>query len=194
MQPPRDDCSGRAPRGRRAVLAALVASCLASAHWPASARAGNLVDLASRPAAPDFVLQDIDGRVHRLSQMRGAVVLINFWASWCAPCRAEMPSLERLRQRVDEKDVRILAVNLGERREAVTRFAASLDPAPTFDILLDRELHASRSWPTRVLPITYIVDKGGRVTHVSRGARYWDGAEVVELIHALSRAPEDADS
>ncbi|KAA3632008.1 MAG: TlpA family protein disulfide reductase [Proteobacteria bacterium] len=154
-------------------------------------QAGSLVALGSRPVAPDFELEDIGGVTHRLSDMRGTVVLVNFWASWCAPCRAEMPSLERLKKRVDTTSFEVLAINLGESKEDISRFYFSLDPPLTFKILMDRDMHASQFWPMKALPMTFLVDKSGRVTHVSRGARRWDTIEVAKIIEFLDQATEE---
>lgn len=154
-----------------------------------AAIAGDLTALNSRPVAPDFELEDMGGSRYRLSDLRGTVVLVNFWASWCAPCRAEMPSLERLKNRIEKPDFKILAVNLGERKEDISRFYFSLNPPLTFKILMDRDMSASQYWPMRGLPMTFLVDKAGRVTHVSRGARRWDTDDVAEIIEFLHDTP-----
>jgi thiol-disulfide isomerase/thioredoxin len=162
------------------LAAAVVALALCS---PVSA--GGLFELDTKPQAPDFELLDIGGETYRLSEHRGRVVLVNFWASWCAPCRAEMPSLERLKQRIDGEDFEILAINLGETKEDISRFYFSVSPPLTFKLLMDRDQQASQYWPMRGLPMTFLVDKEGRVTHVSQGARRWDTSEVSEVIESL---------
>ncbi|GJL82253.1 MAG: hypothetical protein DHS20C01_18870 [marine bacterium B5-7] len=163
---------------------------LALFFWSSGMHAGELVALNTRPLAPDFELNDLGGKSYSLSKLRGSVVVVNFWASWCAPCRSEMPSFEGLYKRIDSPDFRILAINLGEDREVVSRFYFSLGEPLTFTVLLDPLMTASQYWPMRGLPMTFIVDKSGRVTHVSRGARHWDTAEVAELIASLQRDPE----
>lgn len=175
------------PLRRLALKAGIAAGCLGIVGRGSVAAAGDLVTLPSRPAAPEIALPDLSGLVHRLSGMRGQVVLLNFWASWCAPCRAEIPSLERLHQRGGRFAPRIVAVNLGEDRAAVESFVRGLSPKPTFDILIDREGRARESWPLRGLPTTFVLDPDGRVSHVSQGARHWDGAEVRALVNALQQ-------
>jgi thiol-disulfide isomerase/thioredoxin len=183
-------CSLRAGAGGaagivRRLLFALAVAAIAST----SSMASGLVELNSRPAAPDFELADIGGKLHRLSDLKGTVVLVNFWASWCAPCRAEMPSLERLKKRVHADDFHILAINIGEGKEDISRFYFSVNPPLTFEILMDHDMSASQYWPMRGLPMTFIVDKGGRVTYVSRGARRWDTPEVTRVIESLAKDP-----
>lgn len=168
-------------------MSSILLALALSSGFLEGAEAGALVALNSRPMAPDFELEDIGGKAHRLSDMKGSVVLINFWATWCPPCRAEMPSLERLKTQVNDADFRIVAVNLGEKKEDISRFYFSLNPPLTFKVLMDRDMRASQFWPMKGLPMTFLVDKAGRVTHVSQGARRWDTNEVKGIIEALGR-------
>ena len=147
--------------------------------------AGELVQLKSRPAAPDFELPDIGGATHRLSDYRGQVVLVNFWATWCAPCRAEMPSLERLKRNFQNSELKILAVNLGETKREISNFYFKTDPQLTFKLLMDLEGDASQYWPMRGVPMTFLIDKDGNVSHVSEGAKRWDTSEVAKVIREL---------
>lgn len=151
----------------------------------ATAKAGNLTALTTRPSAPDFELIDIGGETHRLSSLKGKVVLLNFWASWCAPCRAEMPSLQRLLQLIGNEEFVILAVNLGESKEDIARFYFSINPPLTFTLLMDSDLAASQYWPVQGLPATFLLDRAGRVSHVSHGARRWDSDDAVIAIRRL---------
>jgi thiol-disulfide isomerase/thioredoxin len=87
------------------------------------------------------------------------VVLINFWATWCPPCRKEMPALERLSTRLGADPFMVLGVNVGEDPERIADFLQSLPVPPGFPILLDRSGDASREWEVRVVPTTWVVDR-----------------------------------
>jgi len=152
-----------------------------------SAGIGGLTALSARPKAPDFALRDIGGRVHRLSELHDKVVLINFWATWCPSCRAEMPSLQRLWSGLEDEEFVILAVNIGESKEQIAQFYFSIHPPLTFELLIDPDGEASQFWPLRGLPVTFLVDKRGRVTHVAHGARRWDTQQVVHTVMSLLR-------
>ncbi len=149
---------------------------------------GALTELPGRPPAPDFELPDIGGKLHRLSDLKGKVVLINFWATWCPPCRGEMPSLERLWNQLKDQDFKILAVNIGESNEQIAHFYFSVRTPLTFSILTDRHRLASQYWPLRGLPGTYVVDREGRVTHVAHGARRWDSREMIRTLQKVINA------
>ena len=150
-----------------------------------SAAAGGLKMLSQRPEAPNFELRDIGGQAHLLSLYRGKVVLVNFWASWCAPCRAEIPSLQRLHDLLKSEDLVILAVNMGERKQDVANFYFQIDPPPSFTILMDPDMSASQYWPVRGLPATFLIDRSGRVSYVSHGARRWDESDAIKTIRGL---------
>ncbi|WP_405055193.1 TlpA family protein disulfide reductase [Acidiphilium acidophilum] len=113
--------------GAAAAGAALTGSALAGVNAPLTA-------LAPRPPAPDFTLPSVAGPTYSLKQFRGTVVLVNFWATWCPPCRAEMPSIERLHQSIKNKDLQILALDQGETQSVVFAYLGQLTPSPTFPI------------------------------------------------------------
>ena len=147
--------------------------------------AETLTTLPHRPNAPILELPDISGEILTLQDMRGRVVLVNFWATWCPPCRAEMPSLQRLRDKFSPNDFRLLAVNVGESKQTIDQFFGSMRTAPTFTVLRSNGHDIPKQWPVRGLPATFIVDKDGRVTHVASGARLWDSREVLTTIQQL---------
>lgn len=144
-----------------------------------------LYSLDSRAQAPDFTLVDLIGENHQLSEYQGKVVMINFWASWCMPCRAEMPSLERLNQSLGNQDFHILAVNVGDTRQRVVEFLSSIAPQLTFPLLIDEQSTTTRYWPVKGLPTTFIVDPKGNVSHLAIGPRKWDNAEIADLLREL---------
>jgi len=141
--------------------------------------------LSPKKPARDFSLPDLDGKPHKLSDYRGKVVLVNFWATWCPPCRREMPSMERLSQRLQDQPFVILAINQQEEADQVFVFTGQLDPAPTFPILFDRDSTVSHAWGVLGLPTSFIVDKQGRVVYRAMGGREFDHPEIEQTIRAL---------
>ena len=144
-----------------------------------------LTALKPRPAAPDFALQDLEGKTQRLSQYKGKVVLINFWATWCPPCRREMPSMERLYQKLKSEPFIVLAPDQLESFDLVFSFTGQLDPAPTFPILLDEKSKTPKAWKVKGLPTSFLVDKKGRIAYRAVGGREFDHPEIEKVIRAL---------
>jgi peroxiredoxin len=134
---------------------------------------------------PALELDDIDGKTHRLADYRGKAVLINFWATWCKPCRDEMPSIERLRTSLEGKPFAVLAVNVGESANAARAFAATLPLG--FPLLLDRDTRASRAWGARVLPATFLVGPDGVARFSYLGELDWAQPEVRTLVEKVMR-------
>lgn len=142
-------------------------------------------------AAPPLALQDLDGRVHRLEDYRGQVVLINFWATWCEPCREEMPSMNRLRASLAGRPFEVLAINLAESEPRIRRF---LEQLPLdFPVLMDRDSAAAKRWQARLLPVSFLIGPDGRIRYSAVGELNWmqesvRGAIVSLLPPALPRA------
>jgi len=145
----------------------------------------SLTVVADRPEARDFTLKDLDGKNWRLSGLRGKVVLINFWATWCPPCRRELPSLERLWRLLGSESFVVLAIDVGEDADTVFAFTGMLEPAPTFPILLDRDSAVLGNWPVKGLPTTFVVDKKGRIVYRAVGGREFDAPELVGQLRGL---------
>ena len=172
------------------VSAALVACC---ALVPAAAYAADLPPLShsltmqTPKPAPAMKLKDLDGRTVDLAQFKGKVVLINFWATWCPPCRREMPSMERLSQVFKGQPLVVLAVDVGEDPDTIETFTSQLDTTLTFPILLDTRSHSMRAWKVAGLPTTFLVDKQGRIVASAVGGREFDHPEIVKTVRALVR-------
>jgi peroxiredoxin len=123
--------------------------------------------------APDFALQDVDGRAVRLSNFRGKVVFLNVWTTWCPPCRTEMPAMEALYQRLRDRDFVMLAVSAdAEGRKVVAPFVQEL--GLTFPVLLDPDGQVPRRYRVTGYPETFIIDRNGRVVAHEVGPREWD--------------------
>jgi len=129
----------------------------------------------------------MSGATHDLAAYRGKVVLLNFWATWCEPCRAEMPSIERLRQQFSEAPFVVLAVNVDEPEARIRRF---LERMPLhFVMLLDPGMQATRAWNARILPASYLIGRDGRIRYSVRGDLDWSSEHVVTAVRELLRGP-----
>ena len=171
---------------RRRVLGGAAVAALAgfSVTWPEQAVAAHTARPwpAGKPT-PEFALTDLEGKVWTLAALRGKPVLLNFWASWCEPCRTEMPSLELLATRHERVGLTVLAVNYREGRPAIQRFLG-LQPV-SLPILLDREGDAAAAWTPRVFPTTVLIDRRGTPRHQVMGGLDWLGADAAALVLPL---------
>jgi thiol-disulfide isomerase/thioredoxin len=124
---------------------------------------------------PPLALKDLNGKTWELSALQGRAVLLNFWATWCEPCREEMPSLQTLAQRHEGEGLLVLMVNYRESVTAIKRF---LERVPlSMPVLLDADGTAARAWTSRVFPTTVLIDRSGRPRHQVVGAVDWHGDE-----------------
>jgi len=137
--------------------------------------------------APNFQLRDLAGNVVSLSQLRGKVVLLNFWATWCGPCRVEMPAMEQLYRTFPRREFEILAVSTDPQGAAVTR-PFQQEMGFTFPILHDSEYRVGLTYGARTLPMTFMVDRLGVIRQKVFGARDWDSPEARELIYTLLKS------
>ncbi len=134
-------------------------------------------------ATPPLVLQDLDGRTHRLEDYRGKLVLINFWATWCEPCRAEMPSLNKLRTALAGRPFVVLAVNLAEPESRIRHF---MEQVPLeFPVLLDRDTAVAKGWKARILPASFLVGPDGRIRYSILGEIDWTEERARKAIAVL---------
>ena len=134
-------------------------------------------------AAPPLALEDLAGKTHRLADYRGSVVLVNFWATWCEPCRAEMPSMNRLRRSLAGRRFEVLAVNLAEPLARIQKY---LDTMPLgFPLLRDRDSATSKAWKARLLPASYLIGRDGRIRYVAYGEIDWTSEPVREKVMQL---------
>jgi thiol-disulfide isomerase/thioredoxin len=163
----------------------LLVFCSASADWQQPKLSYNLTPVKTITQASDFELMDMDEEKKKLSDFRGKVVLLNFWATWCPPCIREMPSMERLHQEIDAKDFKVIAVNQMENADDVFAFTGQLEIDPTFDILFDTTSSVSRAYAVRGLPTTYLIDKQGKIRYRAVGGREFNHPEVVRIIKEL---------
>jgi thiol-disulfide isomerase/thioredoxin len=147
---------------------------------PAILAMGKAPDSSKAQKAIDFTLMDLNGRSHTLSEYKGKIVFLNFWASWCGPCRAEMPSMQKLYETWDKNKFEMLAVNLGEDEERVREFAR--ENGYSFPILLEREEKVAEKYMIRGIPTTFLIDEHGNVIEKIVGTREWTLEELQGLI------------
>ena len=134
-------------------------------------------------ATPALALRDLEGREHRLADYRGKVVLVNFWATWCEPCREEMPSMQRLRASLAGRPFEVLAINLAESESKVRRF---LEQMPLrFPVLLDRDSGVAKAWRARILPVSFVIGPDGQIRYTALGELDWNEEKVRRAIAAL---------
>jgi len=160
---------------------ALLAAVLLLAGAPSTPAAELKSWSGKQPAA--FELKDLSGRTHRLADYRGKVVLVNFWATWCEPCRDEMPSIERLKERFAGRPFTVLAINVDEPESRVRRFLSSMPVS--FVVLLDHERRLTRAWNVRLLPASYVIASDGMVRFTALGELDWSAPDVAARIARL---------
>ena len=168
------------------VILASLLTLTVEAAWEDQPKLGHKLTAVPKPIpAPEFTLEDMDEEQHSLKDLRGKVVLLNFWATWCPPCRREMPSMERLYQKLSGEDFTVVAVNQMEDGDHVFAYIGQLDVDPTFTILFDKDSKVSNSFSVKGLPTTYLIDKQGNIRYRAIGGREFDHPEVEKQIMQL---------
>jgi thiol-disulfide isomerase/thioredoxin len=137
------------------------------------------------PPAPPLALEGLDGESYDLADYRERVVVINFWATWCPPCIAEMPAIQSMWEKLNPAGLEVLAVNAGESSSDITAFLSRFEPRLTFPILLDPSGMAFEGWRVRGLPKTYVVGKQGRIIYEAEGGRGMDSEHIRGLLQGL---------
>lgn len=137
---------------------------------------------AGSMAAP-FELTSLDGKVVRSSELAGRVVLVNFWATWCGPCKEEMPSLARLQQQLDPTRFAMLTVTTDLQRQGITHFLSQL--GVSLPVLFDEDQEVSRSFMVRGLPTTIVIARDGMLVGRAVGPRAWDSPEALAAMQQV---------
>ena len=138
--------------------------------------------------APDFAVPDLAGQAVRLSGLRGQVVLVNLWTTWCPPCREEMPSMEKLYQRLEGRGFTLLAVSQDESgKEAVEPFVREL--GLTFPVLIDPEHQVGDRYNVWGYPESFLIDREGHIVERIIGPRDWTSPDQVAAIERLLETP-----
>ncbi|EAV41271.1 thioredoxin family protein [Stappia aggregata IAM 12614] len=173
---------------RRDILGGLAAGAVAATPAFGAEHDFTYLGLAEPPMvidAPELDIPDLSGNIHKIEDYRGKIVVISFWATWCPPCRKEMPTLARLNRQLGLDRFAVLAVNVGDREDRVRDFLEKIDH-DALPILLDQDTKLVSKWFIRGLPVTYLLDPKGRVIYGAIGERVWDSPAMISGLKSLS--------
>lgn len=148
-----------------------------------------LMPQSAKPAPP-LVVKDLDGKPIDLKTLRGRWVMVHFWASWCGPCRKELPSLQHMRSTLGERVPALIMVNTAEPEEQVFAFLPTV--APDLNTYLDPDGSATERWQPRGLPSTFLVDPSGDIRYLALGGRAWDSPTYLTFLKKLAAKSPDA--
>ena len=146
--------------------------------------ATNLKPYAGKGKTPSLELYDLQGQKHSLKDYKGHIVLVQFWATYCTPCRKEMPSMNQLMKKMADVPFKILAVDMGEEQEEVKSFVNEVKPE--FTILMDSSGKSIADWRVFAAPSNFIIGPDGNIKYTLFGGVEWDSDELVTQLKALS--------
>lgn len=139
--------------------------------------------LLEKIPAVDFSIRDYDGNEYSLKQSRGKWVFLHFWASWCGPCRKEMPIIQTLKTQLANKPIEFVLINTAEDEDTIFSFLSAV--APALKSYMDKDGELTDSWSPRGLPTTFFIDPRGNRRYLSLGGRPWDNAVYQEFIQQM---------
>jgi thiol-disulfide isomerase/thioredoxin len=168
---------------RLSSCTALLLLCLA-AQLPAGELPPGVMPVAGT-VAPPLQLDNMDGEAYDLANSGGHWRFVHFWASWCGPCRREMPSIQKMLPLIDEADIEVVLVNTAETEDEVFTFLGIV--APDLVPLMDTDGLVTAAWQPRGLPATYLVDPGGHIRYQALGGREWEKPVYVDFLRGLAR-------
>lgn len=134
--------------------------------------------------AKDFTLKDLTGKSISLSDYKGKIVFLNFWATWCAPCRHEMPSMEKVHKKYKGGDFVVLAVATDNKGEEIVKPFID-EHGYTLPVLIDKNSDVSDSYSVFALPTTFIIGRDGKIIEMVQGVREWDSKEILDYFDEL---------
>ena len=162
----------------------LFSLCLALFTSQANSAAGTLKQYKGKLTSPEFSLTDIQGNKHLLSDYKGNIVLLQFWATYCSPCRKEMPTMNKLIKKMEGKAFKIVTINMAESRQTVEKF---LNEVPVdFPVLLDSDGAILSQWKVFAAPANFILDKKGNIIFTLYGGIEWDSDDMVHKLIELT--------
>jgi len=171
-----------------ALLLLTMLSCITGLSWAATPFEQLRIsrELAGTPMPP-FELKALDGKLINSSTLKGRVVLLNFWATWCGPCKEEMPSLAKLKHHFRNNDLCLLTITADLQPEAIKAFLKILKV--DFPVLLDKTNDVSHAYMARALPLTVLIDQEGKLIGKAMGPRQWDSPEAIAMLEDLLENP-----
>ena len=136
---------------------------------------------------PTISLQDLNGKTHTLSQYRGSIVLVQFWATYCPPCIKEMPSMNSLQNKLKKADIpfKILAINMAESKAEVEKFVKIINPE--FTILMNEDGSNIQQWQVFAAPSNFLINKQGEIAYTLFGGVEWNSKKIINKITQLSK-------
>ena len=168
----------------RGLIAAVVLSATAGPVWADDLFTTLKVSrVAPGTVAAPFDLQSLDGRLVQLADLQGKSVVVNFWATWCGPCKEEMPAFERLRRQLDPDRFVLLTITTDLQRAGIKQFLANLNVQ--LPVLFDEQQDVSQAYLVRALPTTVFIDRQGALLGRAVGPREWDAPKAVQALQGL---------
>lgn len=164
-------------------LAILLLAALSLSVWAAELPPG-VMRVAGIPA-PALQLDNLDGEPYDLSKTGGHWRFVHFWASWCGPCRKEMPIIQRLSTLLEDSGIEFVVINTAETEDTVFSFLGIV--APDLDPLMDTDGLVTETWQPRGLPATYLVDPEGRIRYQALGGRDWEQPVYMDFLRGLDQ-------
>ena len=170
-----------------ALLVSANAGLAGPVDWQAARDAGlpKLAELAAPVAVPDVALTDPEGTAHVLSDLKGKVVLLNFWATWCAPCREEMPSLDALQKAKGGEDFEVLTVASGRNTAAVINRFFQESGVTALPTLTDPQMALARAFGVMAMPVTILIDAEGNEVARMTGDADWSSPAALALVDQM---------
>lgn len=141
-----------------------------------------LITLDGRPA-PELKLDNLDGEPFDLENSKGHWVFVHFWATWCGPCRKEMPTIQTMANKMEKTSLEIIMINTSEDEETVFNFMGIV--APDMTPLMDLDGKVTERWQPRGLPSTFLVDPEGKLRYLALGGRQWDSPPFIQFLQSL---------
>ena len=142
--------------------------------------------VATNPLAPNYALRDINGEEYRLSEHRGEIIVLTFWAPWCNPCMAELPHLNRIDKNYEDRDVNVVAVSIDAARHISKVKAYVKSRKYAFTTLIDRDTTVVSQYnPSKAIPYTVVIDRQGRIVHFHTGYANGDEDIYIDLIEEM---------
>ena len=165
------------------LLSAVLFATISVTAWATELPPG-VMRIAGTPA-PALQLDDLDGEPYDLAETHGHWRFVHFWASWCGPCRREMPSIQKMITLLEDSDIEFLVINTAETEDEVFTFLGIV--APELVPLMDTDGLVTEAWQPRGLPASYLVDPEGRIQYQALGGREWEQPAYLDFLRGLDR-------